>query len=576
MASDLGERDYAAIALGYCHDVLDGTIVAGKWARLACERHLRDLARAESDPKWPYYFDPWWAADACGFIEKLPHVEGEWKTETIFLEPWQVFATAGLFGWRRASDEGRRFNTAYLEVGRKNAKSTWSAGVALYCLTCEGENGPQIKLAATTGAQTDAVFQPAKAMVERTSDLREAFGLEAMARSIPCHMNGGHIKPINAKASTQDGLNPHVAILDELHAHKTRALFDVLKSARGARKNPLSLYITTAGYNLAGVCFEQRTIVTKILLGIFPGDHYFGLIFTLDVAETEDEEDDDPYDESNWPKANPNLGVSVDLQELREYAAEAQISPDSEGEFKTKRLNMWLGAAGAWLNMQQWDNCKKADLTLEQFEGEAAWAAVDLAAKNDVAAAAIVFERSGELYGFGRYWLPKELVQERAKTHAHYLTWAQQGLLKLTPGNMIDYAFIEAELEAWCERFDMRSLGFDPYQSNQIATSMLDKGHEVVVIPNTVKSMSDPAKDFEARVQVGRFHHNGDPVMKWMASNVVVYRDQKANIFPKKEKPSSPQKIDVIVAMIMAIGRWLLEEDTTSVYDREGRGVAAW
>jgi phage terminase large subunit-like protein len=200
----------------------------------------------------------------CDFIEKLPHVEGHLGDADMTLEPAQIFILSVVFGWRRVNDGLRRFSTVYIEMARKGAKSTLTAGVALYCLCCEGEVGPQIVIGATTGEQAGKVFNPAKKMVERTEDLREAFGSQAFSRSIACKSNGGFIQPINAKGKTQDGWNPHLGILDELHAHKDRALFDVIKSAFGARKNPLLWVITTAGFDTVGVCYEQRTFVTKI------------------------------------------------------------------------------------------------------------------------------------------------------------------------------------------------------------------------------------------------------------------------------------------------------------------------
>lgn len=277
------ERDYVAIGRQYAEDVVAGRLVAGKWARLACKRHLDDLQRTD----WRYHFDDWHANDICDFIEKLPHVEGEWETPTIRLEPVQVFILTTVFGWRRA-DGFRRFSTTYIEAARKFAKSTLTAAVALYCLTCEGEAGAQIVIGATTGEQAGKVFLPAKRMVEKTPALAEAFELETFARAVACRQNGGFIQPINAKGKTQDGWNPHLGVLDELHAHKDRALFDVIKSAFGARKNPLLWIITTAGFDTNGVCYEQRTVATKMLEGTVPLDHLFAIIFTLDLEAHDD------------------------------------------------------------------------------------------------------------------------------------------------------------------------------------------------------------------------------------------------------------------------------------------------
>jgi len=243
------ERDYAAEALAFAKEAAadrDGKRHC-KLVRLAAERHIRDLKRTD----WEYEFSSWHANDVCDFIEKLPHVEGQWDTPTIRLEPPQVFILSVVFGWRRKFDGKRRFTMTYIEMARKGAKSTLTAGVALYCETCEDEPGPLVLIGATTGAQARKVFNPARQMVLKTKDLREAFGLEAWARAITCQSNGGTMQTINAKSSTQDGHNPHLAVLDELHAHADRGLFDVLRSAFGARKNPLLWMITTAGFSFS-------------------------------------------------------------------------------------------------------------------------------------------------------------------------------------------------------------------------------------------------------------------------------------------------------------------------------------
>jgi phage terminase large subunit-like protein len=566
-------KDYVKIAHKYREEVRKDK--AGKrfckWVRLACERDYQDHLRTKREKDWPYYFDEWWANDVCDFIEKLPHAEGQWDSPTITLEPWQIFILATIFGWRRKlgkkrepEKDPRRYRAAYIEVARKNGKSALSSGIALYCLCCEGENGPQIKTAATTGDQARIVFDVCCKMVEKTPDLQEAFGVQAMANSIPCWQNGGHIKPINSKASTQDGLNPHLSIIDELHAHDDRSLFDVLKSAQGARKNPLAWYITTAGYNTTGVCMEQRTLVTKILEGVFEGAHYFGIIFTLD-------EKDDPFDPKVWVKANPNYGVSASADKLQEEAEEAKNSPESEGEFKTKRCNIWLNAANTWLNMAQWDACKQDGLNIEEFNGQEAWIGCDLADKNDIAATKILFRDKDVFYHFSRFYLPKDLVDQCAQKHPEYKVWANKGYLTLTDGDFIDYNVIEKDIREWCEKFTVKAIAFDQYGSGQIASNLTESGLPAIIMYKNAKNFSDPAKILENRVQRGKMRHDGDPVMKWMASNAVVTRKVDGSILPKKETPNSINKIDGIDALIMAISQAVLASDEKeSVYEMRG------
>lgn len=565
-------QHYARVAEQYCLEILLGQPASCKWTRLACQRHLDDLQR-QQDPDWPYEFSTWHAWDVCDFLEQLPHVEGEWDTPTLVLQPWQIFIFSSVFGWRkRANPKWRRFNTAYVEVARKQGKSAISSGIGLYCLTREEEIGAQVKIAATTGSQARIVFDVAHAMVEKTPDLREQHHVQAMANAIVCWQNNGSIKPINSKASTQDGLNPHLSIVDELHAHKTRALFDVLKSARGARKNPLSWYITTAGDNVAGVCYEQRDFLTKVLQRILEADHYFGIIYSLDVPTAPGEPGDDPYDESVWIKANPNLGVSVQLEEMRTYAGEARALPQTAAEFKTKRLNLWLNAADSLIPVEHWDQCADSSLTLEYLSEYPCWLGVDLATVDDIADLSMVFATPSGFAVLNKHYLPREVVEEKCKENAHYLAWNKQKLFTLTEGFTTDYSHIETEIKSLIEKLNVQEVIFDPFQATYIYTNLTNEYPEgrIIMGGNSVKWLSHPTKELLARIKahVG-FRHSGDPVLRWMASNVVGRFDEKGNVLPKKVKNSS-RKVDGIIAMLMAMNRAMLGGDNASVYASRG------
>ncbi len=577
--ADEHARDYSAIALQYAQDVVAGRIVACKLVKLACKRHLADLERAAAG-NWPYFFNRWEADNVCDFIEKLPHVEGLWDTPTLYLEPPQVFALTTIFGWRNAGNF-RRFTMVYIEMARKGAKSTLTAGVALYCLAFDQEDGPQIIVAATTGEQAKKVFGPAKKMVEKTADLRDAFGVKAWSRSITCSLNSGFIQPINAKASTQDGWNPSLGILDELHAHKDRSLFDVVRSADGARKEPLQWMITTAGYSLHGVCYEQRSFASKVLGGVVEAEHYFALIFTLD-------EGDDPYDEKNWIKANPMLGVTPSLEAMQRYAIEAKASPSSEGEFLTKRLNVWLNAASAWLNMAQWKVCEDPELSWDDFKGLECTIGGDLADKDDIVALVL----SAYADGSGKYpegcllikpvfYLPEAVLANA--THAEgrspvpYRTWAKAGQLILTPGDWVDHNEVERQVRDWIDTYSVRHVRFDQFAAAQAMASRLNTDLATadepiaMILHKKASVVTDPAKEFERRIKAGPnyFRHDGNPVMSWMASNVVVSRRRDETLLPIKETQDSPNKIDGIDAAINAIEPTIDRgvEDESSAYD---------
>lgn len=597
-------RDFVAVALAYAEQAVADRKGKDfcKFVRQAARRFLDDIKRSKKRT-CAFYFSPWHGNDVCDFIEKLPHVQGAWDTPTLSLEPAQCFILVNVFGFRRKIDDRRRFTRAYIEMARKNAKSTLTAGVALYCLTCEGEMGPEIIIGATTGAQADKVFKPAKQMVDRVGALREAFGLRAWARSITCADNGGTVQPINSKSSTQDGWNPYVGVLDELHAHKDRGLFDVIRSAFGARKQPLMWMITTAGYNVHGVCFEQRTLLLKILAGAVEADHYFGIVFTID-------EDDDPFDERVWGKANPLLGTAVDLDEFRGYALEAQASPASLGEFKTKRLNVWLNAANAWLSVEQWKKATIEGLAWANFHGLECTVGADLADKDDITAVTLVGqEADGRILVKPVFFIPSAALVRECQNdsgQSTYGVWAghnggpplddEVGLpplfelgddgepdwgkpladlppawradLLVTPGDFVDHNAVEMFVRWLVATQSVRKVTFDQFAAAQAMASRLNEDLGTpdeplaAILHKSAPNVTDPAKELEARVKAGphQIGHDGNPVMTWMVSNAVVTRHVNGTIIPKKETANSANKIDGVDAMINAIFPLVLAE----------------
>ncbi len=583
-------KDYAKVAHAYAKAAAADQ--AGKkfckWVRLAAQRHLDDLKRA-AKKGCDFYFDAWEANNACDFIEKLPHVEGSWESATLELEPAQVFILACVFGWRRKLDGRRRFTRVYCEVARKNAKSTLTAGVALYCLCCENELGPQIIIGATTGNQAKKVFEPAKKMVARTAALRDAFALRPWARAVTCDFNGGSIETINSKSSTQDGHNPYVGILDELHAHKDRGLFDVIRSAFGARKQPLMWMITTAGFNMTGVCYEQRTMVTKMLEGVLELDHYFGIVFTID-------EGDDPFDPRVWIKANPLLGKAVDLEEFKGYAKEAKASPASLGEFLTKRLNIWLRAATNWLSPAQWKAAEEVH-DWSAFDGLDCYVGTDLSDRDDITAVVIAaIDKTGRLIFKSLFFLPESVLDRDDQSDTSqtlYATWsghnggppledvetdfrlfAEDGAplpvpppafdhpLVITPGDFVDLEIVEQIIRWMMARFAVRRVTSDHFSSAQGMAVNLNKGLAepiAVLMQKNAANFSDPSKEIEARLKAGPHQIAPDvnPVMAWMASNAVVTRKIDGSLLPKKDKPNSPNKIDGIDALVNAVAPML-------------------
>ena len=580
LATDTGHaRNYAQIAHAYAK-AAGGDLQQVrhcKWVRLAGQRHLDDLERSRAND-WPYRYEPWHANDVCDFIEKLPHIEGVWEKPTIVLEPAQIFVLCMVFGWRRIDTGGRRFTVVYEEVARKNAKSTKTAGISIYCLACEEEPGAQVLTAATTFDQAKKVFHPAKRMIEKTPELQEAFGLIAWAKSITCADNGGYMQPLHAKSKTQDGHNPHLVTMDELHAHSDRGLYDVMRSAFGARKNPLLWQITTAGSNTYGVCYEQRTMATKVLERSVIAEHIFAVIFTLDGPkdfEPERKVGDDPYDERNWIKANPLLGAAVQLDELRQYAIEAQNSPSAEGEFKTKRLNLWIGASSAWLNVGQWIACGDPELRLSDFRGLDCYLGTDLSDKDDITALVLAaLDGNGRLLLKTWFYLPEDVLNRpggaEKDQQALYRQWKAAGKLITTPGDFIDHRVVARRIGRLKRALGVRKATGDQYVWPVVASGLNEEFDDgdgfAVVLPKNAKNCTTPAKDLEARVKAGphQLRHDGNPVMTWMAGNAVIDKRVDGSILPKKEKPMSPNKIDGIDAAVNAIAPMTLpiEEDS--------------
>jgi phage terminase large subunit-like protein len=514
---------------------------------LACERQERDRLRAEIDPAWPYVWSEAHATEACQFLEYLPHVEGTWDSPTIHLEPCQVWLVTTLFGWRQRDHPARRrFTTLYFEVGRKAAKSTLMAGIALFHLLREHEPGAQVICGATTGSQARIVFGIAQRMVTRSRWLLDQ-GLLAMANAIITPT--ANMKPIAANSSVQDGLNPSCIVLDESHAQKG-ALHDVLKSAQGARVNPLLLCPTTAGHDMLSVGYALRTTVTKILQQVIHADHVLGTIYTLDDG-------DDWRDPAVWIKANPMLGITPHREWVAQYCLDAQQTPRHEAEFRVKVCSEWLHSAQSWLSMAHWDACADPTMRLEAFAGARCAIGADLAQLDDIAAVALLFERDDCICAFTKFYLPRDVVEARARTVPEYALWVRAGILELTEGTLIDYGKIEADIRGWCRQFNVFAIRFDQYGSAGVVSNLAGDGFPAAILDKSRKNITPPARELEARVTHGRFRHDGNSCLKWMASNAAVTRGVDDSILPKKDLAESPNKIDGIDAILQAMSAML-------------------
>jgi phage terminase large subunit-like protein len=433
-------QKYSRRALSYARSVVSGGIPACKWVIAACQRQIDDLERWKGRDA-PFRFVPAKAETVCAFIELLPHIKGEWarRNERIRLEDWQCFVLCTVFGWYRA-DGSRRFRVAFTECPRKNAKSTLSSGIGLYMLTADNEAGAEVYSAATTRDQARIVFQTAQEMARREPDFRSAYGVGVGAHNIHVLAEACKFEALSAAGDTLDGLHVHCGIIDELHAHPTRKVWDVMETATGSRRQPLIWAITTAGTDRSGICYEQRTYVTKILDRVIEDESYFGIVYTIDDG-------DNWQSVESWRKANPNYGISVMPDDLERKARKAAQMPGALSNFLTRHLNVWITSDRALYDMLAWDRSRDATLRMEQFVGTPCWVGIDLGFVDDIAAMVFVMKPADDEFAvFGKYYLPEETIQE--SRNSQYVGWHRSGRITATDGNITDVETILDDLRS--------------------------------------------------------------------------------------------------------------------------------
>jgi len=544
----------------YIRNVIAKRTPVNKWVRLACKRHQDDLKRSK-DKAFPYRFDPEKVERVVKFIELLPHTKGRWAAhrENIKMQPWQCFAYCVPFGWVRKDTGKRRFQDILILIPRKNGKSILGAAIGLYMLLADGDYGAEVYSGATTEKQAWEVFKPAKLMVERTPKLQLAFNVKANASNIHRLMDGSKFEPIIGNPG--DGQSPSCAIVDEYHEHQTSDLYDTMKTGMGAREQALMLTITTAGALIGGPCYEFCRDAQKMLEGAIERPDLWALIYGID-------EGDDWTSEEVLRKANPNYGVSVDGEFLQARQREAMQSSAKQAVFRTKHLNEWVGAKEAWMNMLKWRQCPKRK-PLSELEGRPCFIALDLASKVDIAAMELVFppvEGDPLYHVHGNYYVPESRVLDMEDTNAAlYKALHADGILTLTDGDVIDFEQIKDDLRESAGRFAVKEVAYDPWQAQQLANEMMAEQMPMVEVRQVVATMSEPMKEVEKLVFEKKLAHGDCKVLTWMASNVVAKIDAKDNIYPRKER--NENKIDGIVALIMAIGRCMSVEPEDGSFD---------
>lgn len=529
-------------------------------------------------------YDPYCGADEWRFDERkaqraldffqhpkdgcLHHVKGKWANQLLELEPWQEAIIANIFGWLSLKDKTRRYREVFVYLPRKNGKTTLAAGIVNYVLFCDKEPGAEIYSAAADREQATLVFVQVKGMIlaePELSNRAKIYQKAVVALDEAGQQTGSSYKAISAESSTKHGYNTHCAVIDELHAQKNSELVDVLETSTGSRQQPLMIYITTADFARESICNEKLDYARKVRDGIIDDPAFLPVIYEAPV-------DADWKDPQVWADANPNLGVSLSLEYIQAKCEKAKESPRFENTFKRLHLNIQTEQNVRWLPMDAWDACGEVEFTAEQLRGRPCFGAFDLSSKVDLTTLGLLFPDDELGWYYLLYaWLPAENKRAREKQdEVSYRTWIRQGHIETTPGNVIDYKGIRRKANELRKIYDIREIAFDPWNAQQLATELAeDDGFKMMEFRQGFKSMSGPAKDFEAAVLSGRFLHGNNPLLRWMASNVTVKEDPAENIKPMKS--GRYRRIDGIITGVMCMGRALVNvPPQPSVYEEQG------
>ena len=510
------------------------------------------------------HYDKGKADRAVTFIQNLCHTKGKWAGTPFTLLPWQEQIVRDIFGIVKENGK-RQFLTAYVEIPKKQGKSELAAAVALYLLYADNEQSAEVYGAACDRNQASIVFDVAKQMVQMSPALMRRSKITAAQKRIVNYSNNGYYQVLSAETGTKHGLNVSGLVFDEIHAQPNRQLYDVLTKGSGdAREQPLFFIITTAGTNKNSICYELHSKALDLLDGRKNDPSFYPVVYGLSI-------EDDWTDEANWYKANPSLGHTISIDRVREAYQNALDNPAEENVFKQLRLNIWTSATLCWIPEHIYDRGNRP-IDKDDLYGRECFGGLDLSSTSDITALSLVFPPRSEEECYTVlpfFWLPEETLELRCRRdHVLYDVWKRQGFINTTEGNVVHYGFIEKFIEDLGERYNIKEIAFDRWNATQMVQNLEDTGFTVVPFGQGYKDMSPPSKELYKLLMEGRINHGGNPVLKWMAQNVVMHQDPAGNIKPDKDK--STEKIDGIVATIMALDRAIRCQDATSVYDTRG------
>ena len=493
------------------------------------------------------------------FRRFLRHSKGEWAGKPFELLDWQWEQVVGpLFGWLR-EDGSRRFRRDYIEVPKKNGKSCLFSGLGLYLLAADREPGAEVYCAAVDRDQASIVFLEAANMVDASPELSSRLQVVRSTKRIVFHRSRSFYRALSADVPAKEGLNAHGVLIDELHAQRNRHMWDTLRYAGAARRQPLHLSVTTAGFDRHSICWEQHDYALKVLDGTIDDSSF--LAYVAAAAE-----EDDWTDPEVWRAVNPSFGVTMNAEQFAEDCREAQESPAKENSFRRYRLNQWTEQDVRWLSLEKWDACGG----MVDLEGKTCFAGLDLSSTTDISALVLVFPLDeGRYAALPFFWVPEEGARRRQdRDRVPYLQWIREGYIEATPGEVVDYEYIRKQLNELHKRFHIRQVAIDRWNATQLATQLDQDGFEMVAFGQGFASMNAPTKKLEELILAGKLLHGGHPVLRWMAGNVSVEQDAAGNLKPSKRR--SPERIDGIVALIMGLDGATTKPEFQSVYEQRG------
>jgi len=507
-----------------------------------------------------YYFDKDASHKAISFIETfITHTKGELTGKPFLLEDWQKEIVGDIFGWKNKDTGFRKYRTVFIEVPRKNGKTTLCAAIGIYMLFADNERGAEIYAAAGDRNQAGIVFEIAKSMILQNPELEQRG--KVFRNSITNQSKGNFFQAISSDSKTKHGFNANCIIFDELHTQPNRDLWDTLTTSTGARREPLTIAITTAGYDRQSICYEVYSYAKKVKDGSIKDDSFYTVIYEAD-------NEDDITSEEVWKKANPNYGVSLRKDYLKRESQRAVDLPSYQNTFKRLMLNIWTESQTKWIGHNEWMECYQ-DFDYSILENRECWGGLDLASTRDLSAFVLLFNVDGKFIMLPFIFIPEENAKKRSdRDGVNYMEWLRDGHIFGTAGDVQDYNFIRAKINDLSKKYRIQSIAYDRWGASQLVIDLQNDGATLDPFGQGFVSMNMPTKDLEIQIIGKNIIHDNNPCLNWCLSNVAIQEDPAGNIKPNKAK--STDRIDPIVALIMALGEYYSEDDGDSVYDERG------